>query len=97
MDKKYLNKVIDQLVNETELDHDREIIIMKSFPIPNWPEGFFTTTFLFFGEVNPRYPVFEGTTHRYFSIRCKEIYGLNDDEANYVWGEYKRIINDKIK
>ena len=58
MDKKYLNKVIDQLVNETELDHDRERIIMKSFPIPAWPEGFFTTTFLFFGEVNARYPVF---------------------------------------
>ena len=32
-----------------------------------------------------------------FSNHCKNIYGLNDDEVKYVWKQYKRIINDKIK
>ena len=33
----------------------------------------------------------------YFSHHCKEVYGLNDDEVNYVWDEYRNIIKDKIE
>jgi len=32
----------------------------------------------------------------YFSDHCKEVYGLNGDEIEYVWNEYKQIIKDKI-
>jgi len=86
MEYKFLDKVIEQIISETEIDHDREIIIMKSFPTESYKMGFFTYTFQFPDQL----------IHRYFSIRCKEIYGLNDDEVEYVWDEYKRIIDNKI-
>ena len=31
-----------------------------------------------------------------FSSHCKDVYGLNDDEVEYVWEKYKDIIKDKI-
>jgi hypothetical protein len=33
----------------------------------------------------------------FFSEHCKDIYGLNDDEIDYVWKEYRNIIIYKIK
>tara|TARA_R110000822_G_C14942465_1_gene453881 strand:+ start:32 stop:283 length:252 start_codon:yes stop_codon:yes gene_type:complete len=33
---------------------------------------------------------------RLFSIHCRDIYGLNDNEIEYVWKEYREIIKDKI-
>ena len=89
MDYKFLNKVLDQLVSETSVDfnltQDRWVSIftpMVSYPIfSSQPtEQPFTKLF--------HYPMFE--TH------CKEVYGLNDDEIEYVWKEYKQIIKDKI-
>mgnify|MGYP003649639069 FL=1 len=32
-----------------------------------------------------------------FSDHCKNVYGLNEEEINYVWNEYKEIIISKIK
>ena len=31
-----------------------------------------------------------------FKDHCINIYGLNDDEADYVWKEYRKIIKDKL-
>ena len=31
-----------------------------------------------------------------FLKHCKEVYGLNEQEIEYVWKEYRDIINDKI-
>jgi hypothetical protein len=31
-----------------------------------------------------------------FPIHCKEVYGLNEDEIEYVWKVYRGIIKDKI-
>ena len=31
-----------------------------------------------------------------FKEHCINIYGLNDDEADYVWEEYRKIIKDKL-
>ena len=77
MDKKFLNKVVDQIVSETEIEVRRR----KKYRLP----------FLF-------YPF-----HSFLAIKtpffkhCRDVYGLNDDEVGYVWDEYRRIINDKIK
>ena len=30
-----------------------------------------------------------------FSEHCKEVYGLNNKEIEYLWDEYKDIINNK--
>ena len=31
-----------------------------------------------------------------FSKHCKEVYGLNKGEIEYVWDEYKKIIKEKL-
>lgn len=80
MDKDYLNKVLDQIVNETEVDHVKGIVDTTYIPSPS------NTHFL----NRPFPPLF------LFSHHCKEVYGLNEQEIKYVWKEYKRIIKDKI-
>ncbi len=32
-----------------------------------------------------------------FRNHCEEVYGLSEEEIEYVWNEYKNIIKDKIK
>ena len=80
MDKKFLNKVVDQLVNETKIDYEKKKIILSFFLFPTAP------------PVNPKHldmfvPI--------FYKHCSDVYGLNNDEIKYVWREYKRIINNK--
>ena len=76
MDKRYLDKVIDQIVSETEIDYEKEKVYTTfSFPHPTFDSSPFSYIF---------------TTH------CKEVYGLNYEETEYVWNEYTQIINDKI-
>ncbi len=33
----------------------------------------------------------------YFATHCRYVYGLDDDEVEYVWVQYKDIINNKLK
>ena len=79
MDYKFLNKVVDQIVNETRLDYEKERAHSPSLP-----------TFM---------SSFHSLVHRpfrSFTKHCKEVYGLNEDETDYVWNEYKEIIRDKV-
>jgi len=71
MDYKFLHRVIDQIVSETKLDYDKEIV--------NYPFTFYKSSLL-----------------HSFSSHCKNVYGLNKEEIDYVWSEYKRIIKDII-
>ena len=80
MDKKFLHRVIDQLVYETEIDYEKKKIISSFFLFPTAP------------PVNPKHldmfvPI--------FYKHCSGVYGLNKSEVDYVWDEYKRIINNK--
>ena len=86
MDKRFLDKVVDQLVNETIIDYDKKRLYRTFSPRPSpipfpSPGSYIPTSFLF--------PPF-------FPTHCKEVYGLNDDEVKYVWNEYRDIITDKI-
>ena len=109
MDKKYLHKVIDQLVSETELDYDNEKILFP-FLSPHLPSLAFPPFFFpfsFFSSLTPFLPsghfflIFNQLSSRTFSKsfynHCKNIYGLSDQEVLYVWDEYKTIIENKIK
>ncbi len=84
MDKKFLDKVVDQIVIESTIDYRSggkvDITLINEFP--NW--------LLTNNKSYDRY------FYPHFSHHCKEIYGLNNDEVRYVWGEYKEIIKDKI-
>ena len=89
MDYKFLNKVIDQLVRETEIDKNRgviespffSLILVSSFlHLPSFRSSLLLPSFTFLS----------------FSDHCKDVYGLNDDEIEYVWKEYRETIIDKI-
>ena len=79
MDKKFLNKVVDQILRETMINNVKKVI---QFP-------FFTSSFSSNIHLTSFFPPF-----RY---HCEDIYGLNDDEMDYVWEEYKKIINDNLR
>ena len=82
MDKKFLNKVVDQLVYETIIDYDGEIIYIP-----------FSNRF----TPNQSHISYLNRIFRSFNNHCKDVYGLNKDEVGYVWEEYKQIISDKLK
>jgi len=96
MDKKFLNKVIDQIVRETRVDYDQEEIYFP-FGFPSFNKtiiftiDFHVTLQLF----SPPLPFNHSPLHT-FVYHCIEVYGLNDDEIDYVWEEYRKIIIDKI-
>ena len=83
MDYKFLNKVLGQIVNETTIDYDEGVIKSHFLLFLSFPPSFF----LFFSS-----PLFPFS----FSDHCEDVYGLNKEETEYVWEEYKYIIKDKI-
>jgi hypothetical protein len=98
MDKKFLHRVVDQLVNETEIDYDREEINSPSFLPYNLSPSSYSSLFspysLLFHPFS-RFSLYSLFTP--FINHCKNIYGLNEEETEYVWEEYRIIIKDKLK
>ena len=89
MDYKFLNKVVGQIVSETIIDYDQEEIY---FPFSSSPPLLLLRLSAFPSLPSPL-PSF---TISFFK-HCREVYGLNDGEIDYVWDEYTNIILDKIK
>ena len=73
MDYKFLDKVLDQIVSETEMDYEKERAYTPFF-------SFISTSF--FSLSSYRSP---------FTKHCKEVYGLNIQEIQYVWNNYREI------
>jgi hypothetical protein len=91
MDKRFLNKVLDQLVSETRIDMDGEkgrMYTPLTFPS-------FLTSLTVFDLFSSLYSSSK-YVFTFFSDHCEDVYGLNDDEVKYVWNVYKHIIKDKI-
>ena len=86
MDYKFLNKVVDQIVSETTIDYENDRIFTPFSPF------YFISSFLSDVKDWNTSPLL----HRLLRRHCKEVYGLNNDEVDYVWNEYKNIIKDKI-
>ncbi len=82
MENKYLDKVVDQIVRETTIDYDEERLYTPFTP---------SRLHLLYLNTIINYP-----NYIPFSHHCEEVYGLNDDEIDYVWNEYRIIIGDKI-
>ena len=80
MDYKFLDKVLDQIVSETRIDHDKGKIYVPYYSSSH--------SYLIFFDLS--------VISRFFRIHCKNIYGLNEQETEYVWEKYKEIIKDKI-
>jgi hypothetical protein len=82
--KIYLDKVIEFLLRDTKIDYKNEKITT-----PSSFSFYFSSLFLLFST--PLHLPF------HFSKYCKEVYGLTDQEIEYVWKEYKSIIKIKIE
>ena len=85
MDKKFLNKVVDQIVSETMLNH-----YMGEIQFP------FSSSSYSPPLSHPFPSYFLLPFYSEYSKHCRDVYGLNDDEIEYVWKEYRGIIKDKI-
>lgn len=81
-DKKYIDKVVGSLVRSTKMDYDKEEI---QFPFLT-----FILPLPSFSSSSPLKPL-------PFSEYCKNIYGLNEEEIEYVWNKYIKSIIDKIE
>ena len=78
MDNNYLDKVVEQIVNETRIDRDERRIY---------------TPFLLSSLSSLHLSLLPLPS---FSKHCRDVYGLNKGEIEYVWNEYKQIIKEKI-
>ena len=83
MNYKYLNKVVDILVSETTIDG--RIVTVPYFglhqTLPLPPSPLLST---------PPY------SRSFFSEFVIEVYGLTNEETEYVWKQYRNIINNRI-
>jgi len=89
MDKKFLNRVLDQIVSETTIDYGKETI-RTPFPLIN-PNAF--ARYLF----TSRSPIFHRQPSPFISFisHCRDVYGVNDDEIDYVWVKWRDTIKYK--
>ncbi len=90
MNKKYLNKVVNQLVSETNIDYDKERVFapfISTSPLPLSPFSPLHSNILPFSHL---------PLPSTFAIHCNTIYGITYHEIDYIWDQYKSIISDKI-
>lgn len=79
MDKNFLDKVVYQLESETKIDAVKEEIHFQFLPLDE-----------IYGSNTFHIPYFD-FLFIYNSLfkHCKEVYGLNEEESEYVWTEYE--------
>lgn len=99
-DKKYLDKVLDYIVSRTKIDYDKGEII---FPFTTLPSPYKTHPYFY----SPLSRLTTATTSlsflRSFPFSlpfvkyCNGQFGLTEEEIEYVYYRYKKIIEDKIE
>jgi hypothetical protein len=84
MDYRFLNKVVEQIMSETTIDYDQKRVSNPSMSLYlNLPSSPFT--------------LFHSSPSYGFMTHCKNVYGLNEQEIEYVWRIYKDSIIYKVK
>ena len=78
--KIYLDKIVQYIIDDTVIDYDKNLCKLPYLHNPI-----------------PIIPPFIIPSPYYYSFLtyCEDIYGLTDDEIEYVWEEYKSIVDDK--
>jgi hypothetical protein len=78
MNIKFLDKVYDQIISETRVIDDKVYTPFLFIPLYHHP--------LISHLLSPHFFISSFYKH------CKEIYSLNEQEIDYVWGKYKKGI-----
>jgi len=73
MDKKFLNRVVNQIFGETTMEYNGDCWVTK-FPFSYKPYCY-----------NPN---LLNHLFREFSEHCRDVYSLNKDERDYLYKEY---------
>jgi hypothetical protein len=87
MKTKYLDKVVEFLVDDTIIENNGLDEMTYPF-IPNRKTIYYITPITHVQYGSPFY--------NHFSNYCNSMYGLTEYEVKYVWGHYTDIINHKI-
>ena len=90
MDKRFLDKVIDQIVSETKIDYRMGKV---QFPFIRQQASYPAYSLSLLRSPNF---TFSSTFILALIKQCIEVYGLNMEEVEYVCDEYKEIIIDEI-
>jgi len=85
MNKDYLDRVVNILVSETTINDD-----IVSTPFSSHFSSFFLTL------PSPLLLLTPTLSPIYFSEFVIDYYGLTEEETEYVWKQYRSIINNKI-
>ena len=83
MDYDFLNKVVDQIMSETRVDLEGRDLYL---PLTNSPFPISTSLISLYPQID----------RFLFSVHCRDVYGLNEEEINYVWGKYRKYLMVKI-
>ena len=87
MDYKFLDKVLNQIVSETELVYDRgRLWYIFPFSSQQW---------LWRNEILIELIDLNFELGNEFDKHCRDIYGLSNDEIDYVYKEYSRNLRVK--
>ena len=84
--KKYLDKIVEHLVNETKYDTDHLNLYTIKFP--------FSDTWEIFGSDREMSSIYDISPERFgiyrwnFDQQMIEVFGLLEHEADYVWEKY---------
>ncbi len=87
MNNKFLNKVLDQIMSETIMDFTAGRIYAPAFSLHLPLSSSFPLPLTANQTPSPPHS---------FSQHCKNLYALNEEEMDYVWKEYKDIIDNKM-
>ena len=93
MDKKFLDKVLGQIVRETKIYREKNCL--DQMDIPYLPKNIILPSYfsLFFSTLS----ISSLLRLDPFTIHCRDVYGLNEQEIEYVWNGYRDTIKDRIK
>jgi len=94
--KRYLDRVVIELVKDTNIDYDREEI---SFPFSPSPFSFSHTLLI---HILFQLRTLKPYNNTYslslsFSKYCENLFGITEEEIDYVWGEYVERLIQKIE
>jgi len=87
---KFLDTIVNQLVNETEIEYDDGIPHISAFPDPDFSMD---TSFYLNKDL---WENLFGDMFKSFWTHCREVYGLTDAEIQKVWWAYKTEVLEKI-
>lgn len=80
--EKYLDKIVQYILEDTEIDYEQKLV---TYPfIPNTPSQWGLSVPL-------HYVQYESPFFKEYSKYCKDIYGLSYEESVYVWDRYVNI------